>query len=44
MEVVGVEQIKPGISSRCEEILRDLWQKNGDQCSGKFSIHLSLSC
>jgi len=28
-----VEQVKSNISGRFEEVLRDVWQKNGDQCS-----------
>lgn len=28
-----VEQVKSNISGRFEEVLRDIWQKNGDQCS-----------
>jgi phosphatidylinositol-bisphosphatase len=30
---LGVDKIKSQISSRFEETFKDLWQKNGDQCS-----------
>ncbi|KAI1721254.1 sacI homology domain-containing protein [Ditylenchus destructor] len=33
MALLGLDQIKANISTRFEEVLRDLWQKNGDQCS-----------
>lgn len=33
LSVLEVEKAKPNISGRFEEVLRDLWQKNGDQCS-----------
>lgn len=28
-----VEKLKVGITSRFEETLKEIWQKNGDQCS-----------
>ncbi|CAK5060686.1 unnamed protein product [Meloidogyne enterolobii] len=30
---LGVEKFKSNIILRCEELVRDMWQKNGDQCS-----------
>lgn len=30
---LGVEKYKANIVTRIEEVLRDLWQRNGDQCS-----------
>ncbi|KAF7636363.1 Integrin_alpha2 domain-containing protein [Meloidogyne graminicola] len=30
---LGVEKIKSNIIVRCEELVKDMWQKNGDQCS-----------
>ena len=30
---LGVEQFKANIVSRFADVIRDLWQKNGDQCS-----------
>lgn len=28
-----MEQVKANINSRFEEVIKDLWVKNGDQCS-----------
>lgn len=31
--LLAVEQYKANINGRFEEVLKDLWVKNGDQCS-----------
>lgn len=31
--VLKIEQYKANISGRFEEVIRELWIKNGDQCS-----------
>lgn len=33
LQDLEVEKLKAGISSRFEETLKEIWQKNGDQCS-----------
>uniref|UniRef100_A0A914HAX0 phosphoinositide 5-phosphatase n=1 Tax=Globodera rostochiensis TaxID=31243 RepID=A0A914HAX0_GLORO len=33
LKILGVEQFKANIVVRFEEVARDLWQKNGDNCS-----------
>uniref|UniRef100_A0A183C0F3 phosphoinositide 5-phosphatase n=1 Tax=Globodera pallida TaxID=36090 RepID=A0A183C0F3_GLOPA len=33
LKILGVEQFKTNIVVRFEEVARDLWQKNGDNCS-----------
>ena len=33
LQDLEVEKLKAGITSRFEETLKEIWQKNGDQCS-----------
>uniref|UniRef100_A0A915D7D6 phosphoinositide 5-phosphatase n=1 Tax=Ditylenchus dipsaci TaxID=166011 RepID=A0A915D7D6_9BILA len=33
MALLALDQIKANITGRFEEVMKDLWQKNGDQCS-----------